>query len=95
MGEVLLEIAQNASIRGMRVDGVNLFSVLDFLSYVCPERNSNNVRQKWHRLENEMSSDVVTKCYYCKFKGQGQRNTPCMNILAGSSLLPTLVVIFN
>ena len=95
MGEVLLEIAQNASIRGMRVDGVNLFSVLDFLSYVCPERNSNNVKVMWHRLENEMSSDVVTKCYYCKFKGQGQRNTPCMNILAGSSLLPTLVVIFN
>ena len=76
MAEVLLEIAQNASIRGMRVDGVNLFSVLDFLSYVCPERNSNNVKVMWHRLENEMSSDVVTKCYYCKFKGQVRETHP-------------------
>ena len=33
MAEVLLEIAQNASIRGMRVDGVDLFSVLDFIAY--------------------------------------------------------------
>jgi hypothetical protein len=30
MAEVLLEIAQNALIRGMRVDGVNLFSVQEF-----------------------------------------------------------------
>jgi hypothetical protein len=29
MAEVLLDIATNASIRGMRVDGVDLFSVLD------------------------------------------------------------------
>ena len=36
MAQVLLEIAQNASTRGMRVDGVNLFSVLDFIMYVCP-----------------------------------------------------------
>jgi hypothetical protein len=87
MAEVLLEIAQNASIRGMRVDGVNLFSVLDFLSYVCPERTSNNVKVMWHRLENEFSSDVVTKCNYLKFNGKGQRNTPCMTILGLQKLL--------
>jgi hypothetical protein len=34
MAEVLLDIAQNASIRGMRVDGVDLFSLLDFITYV-------------------------------------------------------------
>jgi TPP-dependent pyruvate/acetoin dehydrogenase alpha subunit len=40
MAQVLLEIAQNASIRGMRVDGVDLFSVYDFIKYVCPGHNS-------------------------------------------------------
>jgi hypothetical protein len=87
MAEVLLDVAQNASIRGMRVDGVELFSVLDFLSYVCPERTSNNVKVMWHRLENEMSSDVVTKCNHLKFNGKGQRNTPCMTILGLQKLL--------
>jgi hypothetical protein len=87
MAEVLLEIAQNASIRGMRVDGVELFSVLDFIAYVCPGRTSNNVKVMWHRLENEISSDVVTKCNYLKFNGKGQRNTPCMTILGLQKLL--------
>jgi hypothetical protein len=41
MAEVLLDIAQNASIRGMRVDGEDRFSVLDFITYVCPGRNSS------------------------------------------------------
>jgi hypothetical protein len=80
MAQVLLDIAQNASIRGMRVDGVDLFSVLDFIAYVCPERTSNSVKVMWHRLENEMSSDVVTKCNHLKFNGKGQKNTPCMTI---------------
>jgi hypothetical protein len=43
MAEVLLDIATNASIRGMRVDGVDLFSVLDFIAYVCPGLSSCNV----------------------------------------------------
>jgi hypothetical protein len=87
MAEVLLDIAQNASIRWMRVDGVDLFSVLDFITYVCPGSTSNNVKVTWHRLENEMSSDVVTKCNHLKFKGKGQRDTPCMTILGLQKLL--------
>lgn len=88
MAEVLLDIAQNACIRGMRVDGVDLFSVLDFIAYVCPERNSSNVRQMWHRLENGMSAnEEVTKCHHCKFTGERQRNTPCMTILGLQKLL--------
>ena len=74
MAEVLLDIAQNASIRGMRVDGVDLFSVLDFLKYVCHDHS--NVRMMWQRLENQMSAEVVTRSYLLKFKGKGQRNTP-------------------
>ena len=82
-----LDIAQNASIRGMRVDGVDLFSVLDFIAYVCPDLGSPNVRQTWHRLENELSLNVVTKCHHCKFTGERQRNTPCMTILGLQKLL--------
>jgi hypothetical protein len=29
------------------VDGLHLFSVLDFITYVCPGRNFSNVRQMW------------------------------------------------
>jgi len=68
MAEVLLDIAQNASIRGMRVDGVDLFSVLDFLKYVCHDHS--NVRMMWQRLENQMSAEVVTRSYHLKFKGK-------------------------
>jgi hypothetical protein len=51
MAQVLLDIAQNASIRGMRVDGVDLFSVLDFIAYVCPGRNPIYSTQTWNRLD--------------------------------------------
>ena len=37
IAHVMLDIAQNASIRGMRVDGEDRFSVYDFMNYVsCP-----------------------------------------------------------
>jgi hypothetical protein len=87
MAEVLLDIATNASIRGMRVDGVDLFSVLDFIAYVCPGLSSCNVKQTWHRLENACENEVVTKCHHLKFNGKGQRNTPCMTILGLQKLL--------
>jgi hypothetical protein len=75
MAEVLLEIAQNASIRGMRVDCVNLFSVLDFITYVCPSHNCKYATQLRNSLKNEMCSDMVIKCKYLKFNGKGQKNT--------------------
>ena len=59
MAEVLLDIAQNASIRGMRVDGVDLFSVLDFIAYVCPGRNRSYASTLWFRLiSNELQNEV-------------------------------------
>jgi hypothetical protein len=89
MAEVLLEIAQNASIRGMRVDGVDLFSVLDFIAYVCPGRNPIYATPQWNRLisNDSTSNEVMSTWHNCKFKGQGQRNTPCMNILGLQKML--------
>jgi hypothetical protein len=42
----VLEIAQNASIRWMRVDDIDLFSVLDCIKYVCPH-NSLYTQTVW------------------------------------------------
>jgi hypothetical protein len=50
MAEVLLEIAQNVSIRGIQVDGVYLFSVLEFIKYICPGYNSIYAPTLWYRL---------------------------------------------
>ena len=90
MAEVLLEIAQNASIRGMRVDGVDLFSVYDFIKYVCPGRNSIYAPTMWYRLisndSNEVT-DVLPEWQNLKFKGKGQKNTPCMAILGLQKML--------
>jgi hypothetical protein len=91
MTEVLLEIAQNDSIRGMRVDGVDLFSVLDFIAYVCPGRNPIYATQMWNRaISHDKWAHVVKKCTYLKFEGRGQRNTPCMTILGLQKLLLVL-----
>ena len=54
----VLEIAQDASIRGMRVDGVDLFSVYDFIKYVCPGRNPIYATQLWNRaISNDSTSN--------------------------------------
>ena len=80
MAEVLLDIAQNASIRGMRSDGEDRFSVLDFMTYVCPGRNSNYARCTWNRFisdDNEVDTEVDTLVStYVKFADSGQRETP-------------------
>jgi hypothetical protein len=90
MAEVLLEIAQNASIRGMRVDGVDLFSVYDFIKYVCPGHNSIYAPTVWYRLisnDSNKVTDVLPEWQNLKFKGKGQKNTPCMAILGLQKML--------
>jgi len=96
MAQVLLDIAQNASIRGMRVDGVDLFSVYDFVTYVCPNRNSSYASTWWYRLisndsrssqNDQTSNQVMPKWHDLQFNGKGQKNTPCMSILGLQKLL--------
>jgi hypothetical protein len=96
MAQVLLDIAQNASIRGMRVDGVDLFSVYDFVTYVCPNRNSSYASTWWYRLisndsrssqNDQTSNQVMPKWHDLQFNGKGQKNTPCMTILGLQKLL--------
>ena len=98
MAEVLLDITQNASIRGMRVDGVDLFSVLDFITYVCPGQNPAYAKTLWNRMisndsqksQNETTAKSVPEFHVCKFTGARQRDTPCMTILGLQKLLMIL-----
>ena len=90
MAEVLLEIAQNVSIRGMNVNGDYLFSVLDLIKYICPGYSSIYAPTLWYRLISNNSNEVteiMPTWQNLKFKGRGQRNTPCMTILGLQKLL--------
>ena len=90
MAEVLLKIAQNVSIRGMNVNGDYLFSVLDLINYICPGYSSIYAPTLWYRLISNNSNEVteiMPTWQNLKFKGRGQRNTPCMTILGLQKLL--------
>ena len=90
MAEVLLEIAQNVSIRGMNMNGDYLFSVLDLIKYICPGYSSIYAPTLWYRLISNNSNEVteiMPTWKNLKFKGRGQRNTPCMTILGLQKLL--------
>jgi hypothetical protein len=69
----------------MRVDDVDVFSVLDFLNYVCYDRS--NVKMMWQSLENQMSAEVITRIYHLRFNGKWQRTNPFMTILGLRNLL--------
>ena len=84
--EVVLDIAQNGSIRGMCVDGVDFFSVLDFVTYVCPGRGPTYARQLWGRMISKNKS-WHTECRHLQFKGRSQRKTPCVSLLVLQKVL--------
>jgi len=89
MAEVLLDIAQTASIRGMRVDGEDRFSVHDFIRYVCPGRNPNYASVTWFAMTSPSSKSnvAVPEYFYYKFHKQNNNNTPCMAIAGLQKLL--------
>jgi hypothetical protein len=71
-------------IRGMLApDGMQVFSVYDFMTKACGY-NSKDVgataRNEFERLispTSDVKDEVVASCYYLKFSGSGQRETPC------------------
>jgi hypothetical protein len=85
------------SIRGMPApDGLQVFSVYDFMTKACGY-NSKDVgataRNEFKRLispPSEVKDEVVASCYYLKFSGSGQRETPCMTIRGLQRLLMIL-----
>ena len=91
----VLEIAQNACIRWMRVDDCDLFSVIDCIKYVCPH-NSIYIQAIWYRLvsndsqSGQIANDILPEFQTRKFEGKGQQNTPCATILGLQKLLLVL-----
>ena len=65
MAHVMLDIAQNASIRGMRVDGEDRFSVYDLMNYVCgKDSKSTYAHRTFARISqsSDIQTDVCTNC---------------------------------
>ena len=64
--------------------GLQVFSVYDFLTVACGYVNSGaSARNEFKRLtrdDSEFKNEIVASCYYCKFPGARQRDTPCMTI---------------
>ena len=89
MIETTLVIDQNTSLRGMRVDGEERFSVLDFITYVCPGRNPNYASVTWFSMTSPSSKTnvAVPEYFYYKFPKQNNINTPCMAIAGLQKLL--------
>ena len=89
MIETTLVIDQNTSLRGMRVDGEERFSVLDFITYVCPGRNPNYASVTWFAMTSPSSKTnvAVPEYFYYKFHKQNNINTPCMAIAGLQKLL--------
>lgn len=91
----LLDKAGGSSVRGMLgQDGIQAFSVYDFMTIACGYGNSGaTARNEFKRLTSEGSefkNEVVALCYYLKFPGSGQRETPCMTIRGLQRLLMIL-----
>lgn len=91
----LINTADGSSVRGMiGPDGLQLFSVYDFMTISCRYGNSGaSARNEFKRLireGSEFQSEVVGSCYYLKFPGSGQRETPCMTIRGLQRLLMIL-----
>jgi hypothetical protein len=96
MASLVLKLTgdDNNKIRGMLDDGIQVFSVYDFMTKACayPEEG-NSARKAFGRLikdGGEHAIEVGTLCHYLKFAGAGQRDTPCMTVRGLQRLLMIL-----
>ena len=96
MASLVLKLTDDGShkIRGMLApDGVQVFSVYDFMTKACAYNSKDSgasARNEFKRLIgplSEVKTEVVEACYYLKFAGPGQRDTPCMTIRGLQRLL--------
>jgi len=91
----LLDKAGGPSVRGMLgPDGVQVFSVYDFLTIACnkPDKSSyaNTTFFRLTQDDSEFKNELLTLCKNIKFPGKGQRETPCMTIRGLQRLLMIL-----
>lgn len=82
-------------IRGtLASDGMEVWSVYDFISKACGYHDTGNAaRRDFSRLikdGSEHKTEVASLCRYLKFPGAGQRETPCMTVRGLQRLLMIL-----
>ena len=87
MNELVLKLTADGinDARGVIApDGNEVFSVYDILSRAYTNKDpAGTARKEFHRLiadGSDFKEEVSASCYYIKFPGQGQRETPCMTI---------------
>jgi len=85
MAELILDIVKNVSIYRMRVDGIDVFSVFDFINYVCNYRYT--LKKVCYYLKNEIDAELKTTIYHIRSNGKWQRSKPFMTIVGLSKLL--------
>jgi hypothetical protein len=85
------------SLRGMpAADGMQVWSVYDFMTKACRYNSKETgacARNEFKRLikdGSDVKDEIVSSCYYLKFPGSGQRETPCMTIRGLQRLLMIL-----
>lgn len=65
-------------------DGNQMFSVYDTMTKWCAYRDSGATARSEFKRQISKGSEyrdvIVASCYYIKFPGRGQRETPCMTL---------------
>jgi hypothetical protein len=86
MTELVLKFSVDSTgARGITApDGNEVFSVYDILSKAYTNKDpAGTARKEFQRLISDGSpikDEILSSCYYIKFPGQGQRETPCFTI---------------
>lgn len=101
MATTLLNLTENAALRGMKVEAEGVdekdkwwFSVYDFVNFVCDKDPkgpyAKSTFQRLIKNDSEYAKEVDTLCIGLKFAGRGQQLTPCMTIKGLQRLLMIL-----
>jgi hypothetical protein len=101
MVTTLLNLTENAALRGMKVEAEGVeekekwwFSVYDFVNFVCDKDPkgpyAKSTFQRLIKNDSEYAKEVDTLCIGLKFAGRGQQLTPCMTIRGLQRLLMIL-----
>lgn len=65
-------------------DGSQVFSVYDYMTQACGYKDTGaTARAEFKRVIKDGSAnkeEILSICYYVKFPGPGNRNTPCMTV---------------
>ena len=77
MSTLLLKLTPDSSVRGIvGPDGVQRFSVYDFMTVACQKSDNGSYARKTYSNLIKEGSEINNVITFVKFLGPGQRNTP-------------------